>query len=31
MTASRPFRGTRIELLKDPENAALYLEGARGT
>ena len=28
MRASRPFRETQIELLKDPENAALYLEEA---
>jgi probable addiction module antidote protein len=28
MTASRPFRQTLIEQLKDPDNAALYLEEA---
>ena len=28
MRASRPFREAQIELLKDPENAALYLEEA---
>ena len=28
MKASRPFRETQIELLKDPEAAALYLEEA---
>jgi probable addiction module antidote protein len=28
MTASRPFRQTQIELLKDAENAALYVEEA---
>lgn len=28
MKASRPFRATQIELLEDPENAALYLEEA---
>jgi len=28
MTASRPFRETQIELLKDAGNAALYLEEA---
>ena len=28
MKASRPFRETQIELLRAPENAALYLEEA---
>ena len=28
MRASRPFRETRIELLHDPESAALYLDEA---
>jgi probable addiction module antidote protein len=28
MKASRPFRDTQIELLKDPTSAALYLEEA---
>jgi probable addiction module antidote protein len=28
MTASRSFHATQIELLKDPANAALYLEEA---
>ncbi len=28
MSTSRPFRQTQLELLKDPEQAALYLEEA---
>ena len=35
MRASRPFRDTQIELLRDPDNAALYrvetATGLRGT